>query len=575
MANIPLQSIIFPGLPNIYDAPTMEGIGKGIFPELIAGGLVDLDSYVEDSDPYLFATMPQGAGKVLNDELVGAKVAWNQLLKPLASNGGWSIEGGVTATFSDGVASISSTIARNGIINAINWRANHKYLLAFDAKASSDTGVLYGTASGSVTYIQASVSGDNQWHTFSSIKSAVADCTVTYIYGLSANYNIQVRNAVVIDLTQMLGSTTADYIYSLEQATAGAGVAFFTKYFGNGYRAYDAGSLQGALVSGHKTIGVNQWDEVWELGGIDANTGQNYPASARLRSKNHIPALPNTTYYFHMDSKYSVTGWYGVMCYDSDKNYIDDIYPYVNNTFTTLPNTAYIRFFIPDGWDGQTYNRGICVNISNADINGKYYPYEEHTYDIEPEDLNGVFVLDNGELKADGDVRRADGSKAVRYGEVDLGELDWVYYTGGTNPIFQATVSDMVNNLTSGTNPKIVCPKYNVAPVNARSTFSENEDNSISIINGNNVVLVRNTSYTDADVFKTAMSGRKLVYPLATPTEDTAEPFEEYQACKPYGTEQYILDDSQIVPIPAGHNTKYFEDPLANIMARLDALENA
>ena len=45
----------------------------------------------------------------------------------------------------------------------------------------------------------------------------------------------------IFDLTQMFGSTIADYIYSLEQTTAGAGVAWFKKLFPKPYYAYNAG----------------------------------------------------------------------------------------------------------------------------------------------------------------------------------------------------------------------------------------------------------------------------------------------------------------------------------------------
>lgn len=54
----------------------------------------------------------------------------------------------------------------------------------------------------------------------------------TAVNGLSVN-NIQ-----FFDLTQMFGSTIADYIYSLEQATTGAGVAWFKKLFPADYYPY-------------------------------------------------------------------------------------------------------------------------------------------------------------------------------------------------------------------------------------------------------------------------------------------------------------------------------------------------
>ena len=47
-----------------------------------------------------------------------------------------------------------------------------------------------------------------------------------------------------------------------------------------------------------------------------------------------------------------------------------------------------------------------------------------------------------------------------------------------------------------------------------------------------------------------------LVYELATPTTEQAEPYQELQICSPYGTEEYVT--TGIVPV--GHYTKYPTD---------------
>lgn len=60
----------------------------------------------------------------------------------------------------------------------------------------------------------------------------------TAITGLTSGTDI------VIDLTTLFGSTIADYIYGLEQATAGAGVAWVRKYLPQTYYAYCAPTLK-------------------------------------------------------------------------------------------------------------------------------------------------------------------------------------------------------------------------------------------------------------------------------------------------------------------------------------------
>ena len=54
---------------------------------------------------------------------------------------------------------------------------------------------------------------------------------------------VNVTDIMVFDLTQMFGTTIADYIYSLEQGNAGAGVAWFKNLFPKDYYAYNAGEV--------------------------------------------------------------------------------------------------------------------------------------------------------------------------------------------------------------------------------------------------------------------------------------------------------------------------------------------
>lgn len=64
--------------------------------------------------------------------------------------------------------------------------------------------------------------------------------TGTAITGLTSGSDM------VIDLTQMLGSSIADYVYSLEQATAGSGIAWLRSYgfLTDDYVPYNAGTIE-------------------------------------------------------------------------------------------------------------------------------------------------------------------------------------------------------------------------------------------------------------------------------------------------------------------------------------------
>ena len=63
--------------------------------------------------------------------------------------------------------------------------------------------------------------------------------------------------------------------------------------------------------------GTNVWDEEWEVGTIN-DSGNNYPSDSRIRSKNHIPVMPNTTYYLYVGRTVTSNN-YRIYFYDKNK----------------------------------------------------------------------------------------------------------------------------------------------------------------------------------------------------------------------------------------------------------------
>lgn len=228
-----------------------------------------------------------------------------------------------------------------------------------------------------------------------------------------------VENVMVTDLTLALGTTIANYIYALEQAQAGAGVAFLRNngFMLKDYYAYNAGSLESVLTSGHRTVGFNQWDEVWEVGNIDPTTGSLIASTTNIRSKNLIPVIPNTTYY---------AGWgayFGrVFFYDANQNYISYVGDIGHEEFVTPSGCQYIRFRMYSAY-GTTYNHDICINLS-SDRNGEYEPYSEHLYPLSPVSLRGIMTLVDGKLQNDGDEYLPDGTVKRNWAERDYQEGD-------------------------------------------------------------------------------------------------------------------------------------------------------
>ena len=66
---------------------------------------------------------------------------------------------------------------------------------------------------------------------------------------------------MVFDLSRMFGTAIADYVYSLEQATQGAGAAWFCRLFTKSYYAYNPGELMSVQAASHDAVGFNQFNK--------------------------------------------------------------------------------------------------------------------------------------------------------------------------------------------------------------------------------------------------------------------------------------------------------------------------
>jgi len=402
------------------------------------------------------------------------------------------------------------------------------------------------------------------------IKSGTASIGVSdgsAITGLTSGTDI------VIDLTAMFGSTIADYIYSLEQAHAGDGVAFFRKLFPKDYYEYDAGTLKSVEnLQSHDVVGFNQWDEEWEVGDYD-RSGQKRVYNSRIRCKNLIPVLPNTTYYFMMGTTSGVA-W---CSYDGSGAFISSASRAVGQGGFTIPTPENCYFLAFGTWDayGSTYNHDICINIFDPAKNGTYEPYQKRSYPLDSSlTLLGVPKLDAAnKLYYDGDTYEADGTVTRRYGIVDLGTLTWAKFdrVAGTDWYFTTTDISPAIKLVSSTSDisnGVICPKY--TPTSGANHYNNTTsyDKTMAVWVTNNLFSIVDLSYTDAAAFKAAMSGVYLVYELAIPITESAQPYQELQECDPAGTEEFVYNDDVSVEIPVGHTTKY----ISSISDKVDTL---
>ena len=82
-----------------------------------------------------------------------------------------------------------------------------------------------------------------------------------------------------------------------------------------------------------------------------------------------------------------------------------------------------------------------------------------------------------------------------------------------------------------------------------------NNDNMGAFIYANRLIYVYDNRYTDAVTFKTAITGQKVQYELATPTTEQSTPFADPMSLVGATTEEYI--DTRDIPCPVGAERQY------------------
>lgn len=513
----------------------------GTYPDMTVGTAqqLDTDQYTEDSEPYHFRRSGGGSVRVGEreiDKIVGGTVAWNQLVNVTPGSGtssGISYE--KTANGKVAFNGTATNIINVNIGQSISVIGGHVYLPLVGNLVSRSTGDLLMVNAWTSTFQYGKISKCTASTT--GVVSVRFDSGIT----LSGDYYIK-----LIDLTAAFGTTIADYIYSLETSTAGAGVAWVRKYIDiDTYHPYDAGTLKSVegLIS-HDMMGFNQFDKSTAVENSRFNRSGVASVSGTSRS-DYIPCASNTDYYFKNIHGYVAMA--SVYWFDENKSFVS--YSSIpgdspaSGVITSPANAKYVGINYPTE---QLDN--VCINLSDPAKNGTYEPYEKHSYPLDSTlTLRGVPKLVDGKLQYDGDTYAADGTVTRRYGVVDLGTLNWNTATA-TSRAF-ATVPNMkIPSSTSRLANVIVENNY----VQKSANTSLSEVGQFAVLDQNQNIVF----YYDG----TNPSGY-MVYELATPTTEEADPFTNPQWVDGSGTEQYV--STSLVPI--GHYTQYPEDLKAKI----------
>lgn len=432
-------------LKQILDDNTLDPEGE--YPDLYAGNLTT-DKAQTDRTPYLFRKTGgtlSGVGERCYDTLVGASVGENQLIQ----NGdfsdgttGWSK--GNTSSWevtADGI-DVTVTQADNLLLKEFSYLP-HKYVCLVALKtttATTNVGIRFGRSPYQWKGCEATTSRQVVAGVFS-VTEAYSDYVRFPDLRSSGWDKVHFYSISIIDLTQMLGSSIADYIYSLESATAGSGIAKLREWgFLRGYQAYNAGSLESVEVTGKKVVGFNQFDSTSATVGKFIQVDGSVSNDSNCFVSDYIRVIPNTTYYCnHVIGTGVHTNVY--CTFDADKNMIGNGSAGAGTdkeiSINIESSVYYIRF---NGLNASIDSTAFSLS---SDRNGEYEAYSAQEYDYGDDTLRGIFKLDaSNNLYADGDRKTSDGvitrhygTRAYQSGDESLPDA----ITDGTTTVYKLT----------------------------------------------------------------------------------------------------------------------------------------
>jgi len=504
--------------------------------------------YKENETPYQYRPTPLTANRTL-EKLIGCSCAFNQLVQ----NSGISFTSTSTDTrdiFALRIREINSPYTLLFLENL----TTPKHIQTIVNATASFTGLMLyhdGSQSNIIGY------SDNAFNVISGHKYLlnidVTGADVSTVGGVSYDdFNL-------IDLTALFGSSeVADYFYNLETQTAGAGVAKFRQLFPESYYAYQTATLISAKPVAKKVVGKNLFDEdtILQYYNFTKESDGSFYSNSFNSILNESLWENNIGYdgtiYLDYDYKYqNSTGSAGIrFSIEYEDGYISASSPSLVSTFTHFQRVSLSghgkvkRIFFDYGTSNNaTWLKNVSVTFEDSD----YEPYEEHTYPLGSDEIRGIFKIENGELVAYGDVHNSDGTGVKYFGIVDLGSLDWDYQ--GNNRF--TPVQDIGAKIQSSTTvvANILCDTYTTV---AQGGIAQ--DKIIAGLNWGNGIIIHDTDYSDTTDFKTAMSGKYLIYELATPTSETYTAFSNPMLCG--STEEFT--DSRTVKMPCGHDSLYY-----------------
>ena len=527
------------------------------------------------------------------NKIIGGTIVWNQLIQDgnFPNTDKWNTVSNSSLSALNNVLTIhkdSGTTIVGGVNIGTSYRKTsiigHKYLFAFTIQSEIGNQIALfptGTSSeGSMEYRQYPNKTKIYWLWDCQVSKPITGEIRGYTGGgVTSTIDFTLENYMCFDLTAMFGSIIADYVYTLENNAAGAGIAWLKKYnfLEKLYYAYNAGQLISVKISAHKTVGFNL---------LNTFLGYKSTSSAvTFNTANAVRVINGMEYEFNHGAVFNATTWrHAVICYDLNGIKMSDSglitagaggmgynrsggY-YVNGSdqaktsdkFTSNFDGFVVPFIIGGDASDSTTVQNPCVHfVWDGERDGDYEIYTEHTYVFDStKEWRGILQLDvNNNLYYDGDIYPSNGQATRKYGIVDLGTLEWSKVNNNNWATFSSSslgnIVKKPDNINNGW-MYVRCSMYS-------GPLSSTGDNYIYLTASEGNIKIKDTSKASlsADAFKTAMSGVYFIYPLATPTMESAITYQNPQIVDSWGTEEYL--STQDVLLPVYTNGIYKADP--------------
>ena len=191
--------------------------------------------------------------------------------------------------------------------------------------------------------------------------------------------------------------------------------------------------------------------------------------------------------------------------FDINKNY-------VNIITTPTGSDASFSVTIPDGVAYVRLNvRNTHLDDAMLEVGSSASSYSVYTGTTIP-----IVWTEAGTVYGGTMTLNRDGSVTVvvTHVGVDMGSLTWNY--SSTYSYFTAVIND-IKVFATGESSGILCEQYKTIPTTSATGWGNADDFTIGTRQNIASVVVKDSRYTDKTAFTTAVTGKKVVYPLATP----------------------------------------------------------